>query len=394
MIVARKVQRVMAGCLIASAMALTISGQAVTAPNIRPSSPSMEPDIVQNAAVIKTKAAADQLLNQGAVRGIDVSKYQGNIDWAQVATSNVQFAFIRASYGMTEDPYFVTNAQQAHKNGIAVGAYHYSTFQNRSDMQAQAKHFLSLLKKVDITYPVVLDLESPLQTSIPASTLTSLATEFMDILRAEGYSVMLYSYNNFIRDHLNVGQLAGYDLWIANYLERPTVTEHQIWQHTASGSVSGIRGTVDINIAYTGMASGAHKTQINKTQSVLIRETINQRYGADLPLDELDMQMVNHTIATSLQQELAKQWKEDLHTTGTMGTEELDMLSSVNWNSNTHGNITYLLQAKLFYEGYYTGGMTAYFDQDTVEAVAAFQRAKGIQVTSVFDYNTLKKLFA
>ena len=395
MIVKKKVERVAAGCLAIPMLALIMQGASVSAPYMQPS-PYIHTEPMQHAAVIKTQAAADQLLSQGAIRGIDVSKYQGTIDWSKVAGSNVEFAFIRASYGATEDPYFVFNAQQAHKNNIYVGAYHYATFQNRAEMQAEAQYFLNLVKKVNITYPLVLDLESPRHTTIPSSTLTSLVTEFMDILQAEGYSVMLYSYSNFIHSHLNIDQLKDYDLWIANYQERPNGAKHQIWQHTASGSINGINGPVDMNVAYTHMVAngGKRRGNINQTQTGSIAETLNNRYNTDLALDDLDQSVMNHAIATSLQREISKQWKIELRTTGSIGTDELDLLSEINWNANTQGNIVYLLQAKLFYAGYYTGSPTSQFDQETTNAVTAFQQANSLPKSGKFDYQTLKKLLA
>ena len=197
------------GMLLAIALLLALAGAPVATANVQtgPKLPVGDDYILNAAVTIKTQAAADRALQEGAIRGIDVSKYQGNINWTKVANSNVNFAFIRASYGTTNDPNFVTNAQNAHDNGIKVGAYHFATFQNSEQVKTEAQHFINRLKKVEITYPVVLDLEGASHKKIKRSTLTKLAVEFMDLVREAGYTVMLYSYNNFIRAHLDIDAL-------------------------------------------------------------------------------------------------------------------------------------------------------------------------------------------
>lgn len=409
-------QKLTSLCLIA-ALALTNAGMSnITTP---PPAPTPQADATLFNATIKTQDAADRLVAQGASRGIDVSKYQGSINWRQVANDDVDFVFVRASYGMTKDPYFLTNARQAHEHGLRVGAYHYATFETRAEMLEEAEYFLSRVRQVDITYPLVLDFESSKYQSMGRSSATKLAAEFMDIIKNEGYSIMLYSYNNFIRDYLSLDALQGYDLWIANYLEQPSVANHKVWQHTASGRVNGIAGNVDINIAYDGNLRSATKAastsssssssrnssssssgkaasstvKVSKTVSNSIKATLNSRYNVGLPTEGLNMTQMNTAIAKGIQAEIARQWEINLDVTGKLSTHEMSLLDEVSWSSSTRGHITYLIQAKLFYYGYYQGALTSQYDSNTMDAISAFQANNSLVADGYLDYDTLCAIF-
>lgn len=341
-----------------------------------------------NAAVtIKTQKAADSI--EGGVRGIDVSKWQGSINWGKVAQDNVSFAMIRATYGAEYDPMFLTNARGAHENGLKVGAYHYARFKNSAGVEAEAAAFLNRIKQVDITYPVVLDIEN--HYNLKRSTLTNLAIEFMDIIKAQGYTVMLYSFQNFITGHLDTSKLSGYDMWVANYIEQPNSIDHKMWQHTSYGTVSGINGRVDINIAYNDFST-RKKTTVNKAVSTNIKETLNARYKVGLPIDGLDMALMNEAIAKGLQKEINKQWGENIAVDGELDAHAMSYLEGITFTGETHGNITYLIQAKLFYLGHYKGELTSYFDQGTVEAVKKYQISQDISSTGDLDEYTLNYL--
>lgn len=327
-----------------------------------------------NAAAIKTQKAADKIDN--GVRGIDVSKWNGTINWKKVAGDNVKFAICRATYGAEADATFLTNARGAHENGLFVGAYHYARFTTQAAMEKEAAAFIKQLKKVSITYPVVIDIEQN-PKKLTKAKLTNLVNDFADLVKAQGYTVMIYSYQNFFTGSLDLSSMR-HDLWVANYLEQPTGIDHKLWQHTSQGKVSGIKGNVDINIAYGDLGT-KKKTIVDKTISNSIKETLNSRYKADLPIEGLEMSRINAAIATGLQNEINKQWGASLPVTGTMDNQTLSYLEEINFTSATKGNITYLIQAKLFYKGFYKGELTSVFDQKTVDALAAFQNANGLK---------------
>jgi|GEM_PF-591844 len=368
-------------------------------------------NLAASSVTIKTQEAADNILQgQGGVRGIDVSHYNGSINWEKVRTDNVRFAMVRASYGLEVDKNFAANVQGAGAAGLKVGAYHFAKFTTRKTMRAEAAHFISQLKSVNgITYPVVLDLESNVHRKIKRSSLTTLAIEFMELVKAEGYSVMIYTNYNFFKEHLDLSELQGYNLWVANYMAEPNLGANQkMWQHTSYGSVKGISGRVDINIAYdasirsgadtgtgTGAGAGAGAVRVDKNISQSIRGTLNSRYNAGLPDSGLKSSDMNTAIIKGLQIELNSQMDSGIPVDGNSSSRLVSELSSINWKRNsTKGNITYLLQSKLFYSGCYQKELTGVYDDYTYEALCAYQTKQGVSVTGVFDESTLRTMFS
>lgn len=349
------------------------------------------------ATTIKTQDAADSIEN--GIRGIDVSRHNGTINWSKVAKDDVEFVMARATcgymqggkYQFTTDPTFLENATQASKNGLYVGAYHHACFTSRNTMLKEADEFLKMIKQVKLTYPVVLDIElNPKQLS--KSQLSALAKEFCDIVSKEGYTVMIYSYQNFFKDHLDISKLGKYKLWVANYVEQPTGIDHVMWQHTSSARVSGVTGNVDINIAYQDLAT-KKQVSVNKTISDSIKKRLADSYKAKVPATGLTG--IANCIYQAMQMEINKQWGVNLKVTDQKLTrEQLDMLSEINFTSSTKGNITYLIQARLFYLGYYKVEPTSRFDNNTQDALRQYQKSKsGLTANGEMSAETLSALF-
>lgn len=349
--------------------------------------PGNRPDVLNATVTIKTQEAADCVV--GGIRGIDVSKWQGTINWERVAQDDVAFVFARASLGMKPDETFVGNATGAHEAGLKVGAYHYAKFTDRASMLREVNLFLSQLKKVEITYPVVLDVEA--HRGMSRSTLTTLCIEFMEECKQAGYNVLLYSYNNFIKACFDLDQLSDYGLWVANYLEEPNFGQ-KVWQHTSYGSVSGISGRVDINIAYEDL-SIRKGIKVDSQISRSIKETLNERYNAGLPLDSLSMTEMNRAVAEGLQYEIARQFEMAYPISGTIDERTLDYLSSIDYVcGQTQGNITYLLQVKLFYMGLYTQALNGAYDDYMAQVVMEFQQTRGLPANGEITASTLRTL--
>lgn len=354
-------------------------------------------DSIYAAAAIKTQRSADKIEN--AIRGVDVSKYNGEIDWKKVAADNVDFAFIRATcgyqpqgkYKLNIDPLFLQNANEAHKNGIKVGAYHVAWFLNRDIMLNEAKVFIEMLEQVNITYPVILDIEyNPGRLS--RDELSKLAKEFCDIVSAKGYTMFIYSYSNFFRDYLDLSKLGDYKLWVANYGETPKDIPHSIWQHTSIGKVKGISGDVDINVAYPDFEAKEFKpVTVRKTISDSIRERLLKRYKLDVP--ESKLTGIHEAVNSAVQKEINRQWNVSLPTGGKISQKQIAYLCELNFTSKTKGNLTYLIQAKLFYLGYYKAQPTAVFDGNTRNAIRSLQIDRKLDVTGRLSDETLKELF-
>lgn len=343
----------------------------------------------QGAVVIKTLDAAAAV---GGVAGIDVSKYQGNINWAKVAQSDIEFVMARASFGREIDETFVHNALSAYGEGLQVGAYHYAKFTNYNSMMAEAKLFISQLRQVSITYPVALDVEA--HRGLSRSELTRLSKLFLEEVKAAGYDVMLYSYSNFFRERLDVSALGDYDLWVANYLEEPALGQ-AVWQYTSYGSVPGISGRVDLNVAYRhwGLSNHSRELQVDTAISRSIRHTLNQRYGAGLDLELMDESAIQTAIDIGLQNEVNLQFKENFDVYPSMTDIACQHLKSIHYvPGRTKGNITYLLQARLFYQGFYRQALTGMYDEATVQAIYEFQLENGLYADGHLNDATLDAL--
>ena len=187
------------------------------------------------------------------VYGIDVSRYQGDIDWAQVAASGVKFAILRAgsqnSGGPYIDPYFEQNYAGAKAAGIAVGAYIYT--ETEAEQNDEILTILPALEGKTFEYPVFVDVEDKSLTGIGKAALTQLVKRYMDIIDQKGFVPGWYSYTNYINSYLCPEVLADYPLWVADYRSSLGYTgDYHIWQYTSKGTVPGISGAVDLNRDY------------------------------------------------------------------------------------------------------------------------------------------------
>jgi lysozyme len=189
------------------------------------------------------------------IKGIDVSHWQGNIDWGKVKGDGVAFAFIKATQGTSysKESYFHDNAPKAHAVGIHVGTYHYATFENVAEAKAEAAYFLSVVKSHKLTYPLVLDLEEN-KKGASKSALTDGAIAFLEAIENAGYFAMLYSGKSFLENQLDESRLKPYALWVARY-NTTLGRGADIWQYSSEGKVAGISGNTDMNWAYRDFAA-------------------------------------------------------------------------------------------------------------------------------------------
>ena len=197
------------------------------------------------------------------LKGIDVSVFQGNINWNAVKADGVDFAFIRLGYrGYTNgaiklDTNFHQNIQGAQAAGVRVGVYFYSQAVSRSEAIEEANFCLDELSGYSLDLPVVFDLEGGANSSyrtygMSTSTAVKMVSAFCDTIESGGYKSMYYSYAKFLAEHEGmVAQLEDYDLWMAMYYRVPFFPYNfQIWQYSASGRVSGIAKEVDMNMMF------------------------------------------------------------------------------------------------------------------------------------------------
>ncbi len=203
-------------------------------------------------------------------RGIDVSSWQGNINWAQVKASGVDFAIIRAGFrgygngSMNEDAYFKQNVANATANGIKVGIYFYSAAVNETEALEEAMWVVEKIVTYRITYPVVYDCEEigvpgHRTAGVSGAQAASNANTFLSYIKSRGYEPMLYANKSDI-GKMGRGNFSC-KFWLAHYTTGGQPTDytgsHQMWQYTSSGSVPGVPGRVDMNVAYFSYGSVA-----------------------------------------------------------------------------------------------------------------------------------------
>ena len=201
--------------------------------------------------------AADGALNRTA-RGIDVSKFQGSIDWNAVKADGITFAIIRCGYrgygsgALVEDSTYRQNIQGAINAGLRVGVYFYSQAINEAEAVEEASMVLSLVSGYSLPLGVYYDTESVAggrANAISAAERTACAVAFCETIRNAGYSAGVYSYASWFYNALNFANISKYNIWIAQYRDTLSFSyKYNIWQYTGSGSVKGISRPVDMNI--------------------------------------------------------------------------------------------------------------------------------------------------
>lgn len=208
-----------------------------------------EMEYVENGTVISHK-------------GIDVSKYQGEIDWNKVRADGVEYAFIRLglrgyeSGKLVLDEYFEQNMRGANESGVKAGVYFFTQAVTEEEAREEAAFVIENLADFDVPYPVVFDVEMIVGSKGRANTLTQtertdICIAFCEVIKEAGYIPMIYGNVKCFTKMLDMPRLEEYEKWYAfydDYMYMPY--DVSIWQYTENGTVDGIKGKVDMNIAY------------------------------------------------------------------------------------------------------------------------------------------------
>ena len=209
---------------------------------------------------------------------IDVSTWNGNIDWDKVYKSGVRYAMIRSSFGIENpnqiDNKFVRNIENAIKVGIKCGIYHYSYARSVAEAKKEADFCLKTIKNYKIDLPVAFDIEDSSQTNLGKDTLTSIVIAFCDRIKSAGYTPMLYCNPSWLNSYLHKDKLLGkYDLWLAHWGVSSPGFDCTIWQYSENGSISGISGNVDMNWIFKDYTSTKPATTKPATKPSSVKKT-------------------------------------------------------------------------------------------------------------------------
>lgn len=176
-------------------------------------------------------------------RGIDVSKFQGTVNWTKVAKDKtVKFVYIKATEGTSiQDPYYKTNVAKARKAGLLVGSYH--LYSSKTTAYQQFANFKKMVKKSEQDLIPVLDIEGHHVGRLYMARVDKL----LELMEKEyGVKPMIYTSEKLYREHLSGKKYRKYHIFIANYRGYPRA-RFTLWQYTETGHISGIKGCVDIS---------------------------------------------------------------------------------------------------------------------------------------------------
>ena len=214
--------------------------------------------VIQGA---KYTFGSDGALQSGSgTMGIDVSKWNGNIDWNAVKNSGINYVIIRCGYrgssegALIEDPKFRANINGAQNAGIKVGVYFFTQAVNEVEAVEEASMVINLIKGYNISYPVYLDVEAShgRGDGISPAQRTANIKAFCGTIQNAGYRAGVYANKTWFTSYINTSQITNYRIWLAQYASAVTYTgsRYDMWQYSSKGRVTGISGYVDMNICY------------------------------------------------------------------------------------------------------------------------------------------------
>lgn len=181
-------------------------------------------------------------------RGIDVSRWQGEVDWQQAAADDVSFVMLGTRSRGETDPYFHQNIRGAAEAGISVGVYIYSLAVTPQMAEEEAEFVLNLIKDYPVSYPVAFDMEDDVQAALSPEQLAEIADAFCSRIAQAGYYPIIYANEYWLNNVLDMS-LMDYPVWVARYGTRPSYSG-VLWQASNTGRVAGIDGNVDINFQF------------------------------------------------------------------------------------------------------------------------------------------------
>ena len=221
------------------------------------------------------------------IKGIDVSKWQGEINWEKVKNDGIKFAILRIGYGKYEnqkDEYFEKNYIEARKVGIFVGVYLYSYAKTVDDAKMEAANALMWLNNRKLDLPVYFDIEDKSQSKLDKKLLNDICKAFCNRIEEVGYWAGIYTSKNWatnIIDGTSLGKR--YTYWIAQYNQKCTYTgPYDIWQYSSTGKVNGINGNCDMNYMYRDLIN-----EIKGKKASNVAKIANNTYKGNSLVDYL-----------------------------------------------------------------------------------------------------------
>ena len=209
----------------------------------------------------QTEIKQQQSITGTQRQGIDVSKWNGEIDWGRVKNAGIDFAIIRVGYrgsstgSLVVDPRFEENIKGATANGVMAGVYFFTQAVNEVEAVEEASAVLQLVREYHLDYPIFIDTEGAggngRADGLDPETRTLVCEAFCRTIENAGYRSGVYASRNWYNNNLYTERLNNYYIWLAEYRSTPLYQgQYQMWQYTSKGAVDGIAGNVDMDISY------------------------------------------------------------------------------------------------------------------------------------------------
>lgn len=200
---------------------------------------------------------------------MDVSRWQGSIDWDAVKRSGkidgVMLRVLGSKGGKPYvDPAFARNYAECARLGLPVGGYYYTCAVTQRQTEEELAALKTALRGKTFQLPLAIDVEDPRLRSLAPAKLSALVAEAAAQLEAWGLYAMVYTYTNFADTALDMAALAAYDLWIADYRGKRPTRRHGMWQYTSSGKIPGIAKGADLSVAYKDYAGIIQRAELGQ----------------------------------------------------------------------------------------------------------------------------------
>lgn len=308
-------------------------------------------------------------------KGIDVSEFQGKIDWEKVKNDGIEFAILRCGYGMDfsnqDDVEYERNANECERLGIPYGVYLMSYANTVEKARSEAKHVLRLIEGRKISLGVWHDIEdNGTSGAINKETLTNIINTFCNTIKNAGYKVGVYANLNWLENKIEKTIKDNYDIWVAQYYSKCEYEgKYIMWQHTSSGKVNGISTNVDMNILYEDLP------------------VINNN-------DNNNSKTNNLEIVKSLQRALNKDYNCGLDVDGIIGPLTTKAVNNNMVRNFTVGEFAKWVQERLIAKGYSLNnfGVDGRYGNESEKKVKEFQANCGIDVDGIVGINTVNRL--
>jgi len=228
-----------------------------------------------------------------AIKGIDISTFQRNVDYEKVKKDGIKYAILRIGYTgygagkkQAKDEMFETHYKGCKNAGIHIGGYFFGRGTSAAEGKREAEYVLSVIGNKKFDYPIFYDTEDTYyQAKASKAANTAACIAFCDMIKKAGYKTGIYASKSWFNDRLNDADLEKYDHWVAQYYTKCTYAgEKTMWQYTSSGKVNGINGNVDMNECYVDYVKDNKKEEPKKEtpeKETVKKETVRKTYGKD-----------------------------------------------------------------------------------------------------------------